>query len=149
MSAPVLILSEKFGRHFPSPQKERVLRRSNLKFTMTDKHFPVKIQTSVVIPCFNEALGVKKALTEIFNVLGDKTDFEIITVNDGSLDETPQYWTSTPPTTLSSASSTTNRTSATGDPSREAFVRQRVMSLSSLILTEPTPHLSFPSYSRN
>ena len=56
---------------------------------MTDKHFPVKIQTSVVIPCFNEALGVKKALTEIFNVLGDKTDFEIITVNDGSLDETP------------------------------------------------------------
>ena len=55
---------------------------------MTNKHFPVKIQTSVVIPCFNEALGVKKTLAEIFNVFGDKTDFEIIAVDDGSSDET-------------------------------------------------------------
>ena len=55
---------------------------------MTNKHFPVKIQTSVVMPCFNEAQGVKKALAEIFDILGDKTDFEIIAVDDGSSDET-------------------------------------------------------------
>ena len=48
----------------------------------------MKIQTSVVIPCFNEVLGVKKTLAEIFNVFGDKTDFEIIAVDDGSSDET-------------------------------------------------------------
>jgi glycosyltransferase involved in cell wall biosynthesis len=48
----------------------------------------VKIQTSVVIPCFNEALGVKKTLAEIFAVLGEKNDFEVIVVDDGSSDET-------------------------------------------------------------
>jgi len=48
----------------------------------------VKIQTSVVIPCFNEALGVKKTLAEIFQVLDETTDFEIIAVDDGSSDET-------------------------------------------------------------
>ena len=47
-----------------------------------------KIQTSVVIPCFNEALGVKKTLDEIFQVLEEMTDFEIIAVDDGSSDET-------------------------------------------------------------
>jgi glycosyltransferase involved in cell wall biosynthesis len=47
-----------------------------------------KIQTSVVIPCFNEALGVKKTLDEIFQVLDETTDFEIIAVDDGSSDET-------------------------------------------------------------
>ena len=55
---------------------------------MTNKHCPVKIQTSVVIPCFNEALGVKKTLSEIFHVFGDKKDFEVIAVDDGSSDET-------------------------------------------------------------
>jgi glycosyltransferase involved in cell wall biosynthesis len=55
---------------------------------MTNKHCPVKIQTSVVIPCFNEALGVKKTLSEIFHVFGDKKDFEVIAVDDGSTDET-------------------------------------------------------------
>ena len=48
----------------------------------------MKIQTSVVIPCFNEALGVKKTLAEIFQVLDETTDFEIIAVDDGSSDET-------------------------------------------------------------
>ncbi|MDG0964313.1 MAG: glycosyltransferase family 2 protein [Opitutales bacterium] len=55
---------------------------------MTNKHLPIKIQTSVVIPCFNEAMGVKETLSEIFNVIGDKKDFEIIAVDDGSSDET-------------------------------------------------------------
>ena len=48
----------------------------------------MKIQTSVVIPCFNEAMGVKKTLSEIFHVFGDKKDFEVIAVDDGSTDET-------------------------------------------------------------
>ena len=43
---------------------------------------------SLIIPCFNEALAVKKTLDEIFDVFGDKTDFEIIAVDDGSSDET-------------------------------------------------------------
>jgi len=48
----------------------------------------VKIQTSVVIPCFNEALGVSKSLAEIFDALGNNKDFEVIAVDDGSSDET-------------------------------------------------------------
>jgi glycosyltransferase involved in cell wall biosynthesis len=48
----------------------------------------VKIQTSVVIPCFNEALGVKKTLNEIFDVFNSQKDFEVIIIDDGSTDET-------------------------------------------------------------
>jgi glycosyltransferase involved in cell wall biosynthesis len=55
---------------------------------MSDKDSPVKIQTSVVIPCFNEALGVSKSLAEIFDALGNNKDFEVIAVDDGSSDET-------------------------------------------------------------
>ena len=55
---------------------------------MSDKDSPVKIQTSVVIPCFNEALGVSKTLAEIFDALGNNKDFEVIAVDDGSSDET-------------------------------------------------------------
>jgi len=48
----------------------------------------VKIQTSVVIPCFNEALGVNKTLNEIFDVFNSQKDFEVIIIDDGSTDET-------------------------------------------------------------
>jgi len=48
----------------------------------------VKIQTSLVIPCFNEALGVKKTLDEIFDVFNNQRDFEVIIIDDGSTDET-------------------------------------------------------------
>ena len=48
----------------------------------------MKIQTSLVIPCFNEALGVKKTLDEIFNVFNNQRDFEVIIIDDGSTDET-------------------------------------------------------------
>ena len=48
----------------------------------------MKIQTSLVIPCFNEALGVKKTLDEIFDVFNNQRDFEVIIIDDGSTDET-------------------------------------------------------------
>ena len=48
----------------------------------------MKIQTSVVIPCFNEALGVNKTLNEIFDVFNSQKDFEVIIIDDGSTDET-------------------------------------------------------------
>ena len=48
----------------------------------------MKVQTSVVIPCFNEALGVKKTLNEIFDVFNSQKDFEVIIIDDGSTDET-------------------------------------------------------------
>ena len=48
----------------------------------------MKVQTSVVIPCYNEAKGVIRSLDEIFYVLCKRSDFEIITINDGSTDNT-------------------------------------------------------------
>ena len=50
----------------------------------------MKVQTSVVIPCYNEAKGVIRSLDEIFFILNERNDFEIITINDGSTDETLQ-----------------------------------------------------------
>jgi glycosyltransferase involved in cell wall biosynthesis len=44
---------------------------------------------SIVIPCYNEAKGVARSLDEIFNTLTENTEFEIITINDGSSDKTP------------------------------------------------------------
>ena len=57
---------------------------------MSDKDSTVKIQTSVVIPCYNEDKGVIRSLDEIFAILNDRNDFEIITINDGSTDDTLQ-----------------------------------------------------------
>jgi glycosyltransferase involved in cell wall biosynthesis len=57
---------------------------------MSDKDSPVKVQTSVVIPCYNEEKGVIRSLDEIFATLNDRNDFEIITINDGSTDDTLQ-----------------------------------------------------------
>jgi glycosyltransferase involved in cell wall biosynthesis len=57
---------------------------------MSDKDSPVKIKTSVVIPCYNEEKGVIRSLDEIFVILNDRNDFEIITINDGSTDNTLQ-----------------------------------------------------------
>ena len=57
---------------------------------MSDKDSPVKIKTSVVIPCYNEEKGVIGSLDEIFVILNDRNDFEIITINDGSTDNTLQ-----------------------------------------------------------
>ena len=55
---------------------------------MSDKDSPAKIQTSVVIPCYNEAKGVIRSLDEIFYALNERSDFEIITIDDGSTDNT-------------------------------------------------------------
>lgn len=44
---------------------------------------------SIVIPCYNEAGGVTDSLNEVCKALRKHDDFEIITVNDGSVDETP------------------------------------------------------------
>jgi glycosyltransferase involved in cell wall biosynthesis len=43
---------------------------------------------SIVIPCYNEAKGVARSLDEILVALNEKNDFEIITINDGSTDNT-------------------------------------------------------------
>ena len=48
-----------------------------------------QINVSIVIPCYNEAGGVTDSLNEVCKALRKHDDFEIITVNDGSLDETP------------------------------------------------------------
>lgn len=48
-----------------------------------------QINISIVIPCYNEAEGVTDSLNEVCKALRKHDDFEIITVNDGSLDETP------------------------------------------------------------
>lgn len=48
-----------------------------------------QINVSIVIPCYNEAGGVADSLNEVCKALRKHDDFEIITVNDGSLDETP------------------------------------------------------------
>lgn len=47
-------------------------------------------QLSVIIPCFNEELGVKDVIEQIHAALLEipNIDFEILTVNDGSTDET-------------------------------------------------------------
>ena len=50
----------------------------------------MKVQTSVVIPCYNEENGVIRSIDEIFAILNDRNDFEIITINDGSTDDTLQ-----------------------------------------------------------
>tara|TARA_X000000950_G_C13843856_1_gene631420 strand:- start:290 stop:1192 length:903 start_codon:yes stop_codon:yes gene_type:complete len=47
-----------------------------------------QINVSIVIPCYNEAEGVTDSLDEIFETLNEKNDFEIITINDGSIDKT-------------------------------------------------------------
>lgn len=44
---------------------------------------------SVIIPTYNEAKTIGKVLEQIFS-LKLKTDFEVIVVDDGSLDSTPQ-----------------------------------------------------------
>ena len=48
-----------------------------------------QINVSIVIPCYNEAGGVIDSLDEVCKALGKHDDFEIIAINDGSLDETP------------------------------------------------------------
>ena len=55
---------------------------------MSDKNSTVNVRTSVVIPCYNEAKGVVRSLDEIFDVLSKRSDFEIISINDGSIDNT-------------------------------------------------------------
>ena len=55
---------------------------------MSDKDSPVKVKTSIVIPCYNEEKGVIQSLDEIFAKLNDRNDFEIIAINDGSTDKT-------------------------------------------------------------
>jgi glycosyltransferase involved in cell wall biosynthesis len=49
-----------------------------------------QINISIVIPCYNEAGGVSDSLNEVCKALGKHDDFEIIAVNDGSVDETPE-----------------------------------------------------------
>ena len=43
---------------------------------------------SLIIPCFNEALGIEKTLDEILVALQEFDDLEIIAVDDGSSDKT-------------------------------------------------------------
>ncbi|CAD6882199.1 Glycosyltransferase [Methylomonas albis] len=46
---------------------------------------------SVVVPAYNESVGIEKALTEIISILFScKVDWEIIVVDDGSKDDTYQ-----------------------------------------------------------
>ena len=47
------------------------------------------IDVSIVIPCYNEADGVRKSLEEIRKALRDTDGVQVIVVNDGSSDETP------------------------------------------------------------
>ena len=44
------------------------------------------MKLSIVIPLYNEQLIIKKNLEKIYNHFSDKLDFEIIVVNDGSID---------------------------------------------------------------
>lgn len=46
-------------------------------------------QLSVVLPCYNEAEGIPKILQR-FAVVGAGHDFELILVDNGSVDDTPQ-----------------------------------------------------------
>lgn len=46
------------------------------------------ITNSLIIPCFNEALGIEKTLEEILLALNGLNDLEIIAVDDGSRDAT-------------------------------------------------------------
>lgn len=47
------------------------------------------INFSIIIPVYNEALNIQKLLDEIFNVLKNKKyNFELIIIDDGSVDET-------------------------------------------------------------
>ena len=43
---------------------------------------------SIVIPCYNEAKGVARSLDEIVGTLNERYEYEIITINDGSTDQT-------------------------------------------------------------
>ena len=55
----------------------------------TNKDLPMKPPSiSIVIPCYNEAKGVSRSLDEIWEVLNERNDYEIITINDGSTDKT-------------------------------------------------------------
>jgi dolichol-phosphate mannosyltransferase len=51
---------------------------------------PVERGFSVAIPVCNESEAISELLTEIFSVLGTRADFEVLVVDDGSDDATPQ-----------------------------------------------------------
>lgn len=46
------------------------------------------IRFSIVIPCFNEEASILETLHEINELIADRTDCEVIVVNDGSTDST-------------------------------------------------------------
>lgn len=48
-----------------------------------------RLSISIILPCFNEAKKIQENVLEVFDYLKKNfTDFEIITVNDGSSDDT-------------------------------------------------------------
>jgi glycosyltransferase involved in cell wall biosynthesis len=49
------------------------------------------IKYSVVIPCYNEENAISLTVNEITRILSQREDFEIIVVDDGSSDNTPEY----------------------------------------------------------
>jgi len=49
-----------------------------------------EVKLSVIIPVFNEEDNIKFLLEEIYAALDDKFDYELILVDDGSIDETVQ-----------------------------------------------------------
>jgi glycosyltransferase involved in cell wall biosynthesis len=54
---------------------------------MEDRHFE-SIQVSVVVPCFNEGGAVESTVRGLVDCLGDVDSYELIFVDDGSMDET-------------------------------------------------------------
>lgn len=46
-----------------------------------------KERISIVIPCYNSESTLKKVVDEIVNVIGDKLDYEVVLVNDGSTEK--------------------------------------------------------------
>ena len=46
-------------------------------------------KSTIIIPCYNEASGIRKTLTSVFKNLSNR-DFEVIVVNDGSDDKSTE-----------------------------------------------------------
>lgn len=54
---------------------------------MTEKQYPA---VSIIIPMYNEADNVEPFITEIYDNLNQKIEFEILVIDDGSNDGTPE-----------------------------------------------------------
>ena len=46
-------------------------------------------KSTIIIPCYNEASGIRKTLRSVFNNLSNR-NFEVIVVNDGSDDKSTE-----------------------------------------------------------